>query len=463
MSCARCSYVITKSAYLPHDATILPVYNPLPGSWFAAAYIPNWNEQMQQEMVRCQAEGCPASLGKPYVHVVCRSHANCAVQLESYMFWPPDACTMCYEMVSSLVDEHADPAVRHEARTNLRKWVAGFGKNALEGQPYVLDAGLCALLFQGATATTAVPAKVAEPLIEAIRLATMPATDDQDLMDNVAAININIEPILTEEQVGGEVSDASLLLSPTPSSSSSFLGFSKPTTLAAGALSVAPKVKTFKTKTLKKGTKPAPPAATVWSSAPQPSTSTQSPAALNPSPDAGIGLQSTVPRAAESGDDLEAFTNLLLSRVSGVIDQRLEAMRLASVPEASGQAFTSLTERIKPLEDMLSGLLHSGTSALSMMVPDASKLPPFDKENPWRLALHAPFLEGKLTIEGCGTRPIEDFEMFPPGLQFPFPGYVRLAQHALVRVDKIPKETVIFPREQSQNIWVHIKAPSLCL
>ncbi|XP_064100069.1 uncharacterized protein LOC135210992 [Macrobrachium nipponense] len=329
------------------------------------------------------------------------------------MVWHPDACTVCYEMVSSLVDEHADPATRHEARINLMKWVAGFGKNAPKGQPYVLAAGLCALLFQGATATTAVPVEIAEPLIEAIRLATMPATYDQDLMDDVAAININLEPMVTEEQVGGEVSEASLLLSPTPSSSSSFLVFSRPTPPAAGALSVAPKVKTLKTKTLKKGTKPAPPAATESSSAPQPSTSAQSPAALNPSPTVGTGLQSTVPRAAESGVDLEAFTSLLLSKVSGVIDQRLEAMCLASVPDASGQAFTSLTERIKPLEDMLSGLFHSGTPALSMMVPDASKLPPFDKENPWRLALHAPFSDGKLTIEGCGTWPIEDFGLSP--------------------------------------------------
>ena len=38
------------AAYQPHDASVLPVYNPLPGSWFAAAYIPNWTEQMQQEV-----------------------------------------------------------------------------------------------------------------------------------------------------------------------------------------------------------------------------------------------------------------------------------------------------------------------------------------------------------------------------------------------------------------------------
>ncbi|XP_071520688.1 post-GPI attachment to proteins factor 6-like isoform X2 [Panulirus ornatus] len=52
--------IVTKSAYQPHDATVLPVYNPLPGSWFAAAYIPNWNEQMQQEGI---IHKCRYSLG----------------------------------------------------------------------------------------------------------------------------------------------------------------------------------------------------------------------------------------------------------------------------------------------------------------------------------------------------------------------------------------------------------------
>lgn len=42
--------VLTRSAYQPHDATVLAVYSPLPGSWFTAAYIPDWNEQMQQEV-----------------------------------------------------------------------------------------------------------------------------------------------------------------------------------------------------------------------------------------------------------------------------------------------------------------------------------------------------------------------------------------------------------------------------
>ncbi|CAL4153422.1 unnamed protein product [Meganyctiphanes norvegica] len=48
------------AAYQPHDASVLPVYNPLPGSWFAAAYIPNWTEQMQQEGI---IHKCRYSLG----------------------------------------------------------------------------------------------------------------------------------------------------------------------------------------------------------------------------------------------------------------------------------------------------------------------------------------------------------------------------------------------------------------
>ncbi|CAG0890026.1 unnamed protein product [Darwinula stevensoni] len=46
----------TWTAYSPHDAVILPIHNPLPGSWFAAAYLPDWDQQVQQEGIihRCR-------------------------------------------------------------------------------------------------------------------------------------------------------------------------------------------------------------------------------------------------------------------------------------------------------------------------------------------------------------------------------------------------------------------------
>lgn len=43
--------LVLGSSYQPHDATVFPVYNPLPGSWFAAAYLPDWDQHVQQEVL----------------------------------------------------------------------------------------------------------------------------------------------------------------------------------------------------------------------------------------------------------------------------------------------------------------------------------------------------------------------------------------------------------------------------
>ncbi|KDR17993.1 hypothetical protein L798_07174, partial [Zootermopsis nevadensis] len=53
-------YITTKSGYQPHDATIFPVYNPLPGNWFVAAYISHLNQHVQQEGL---GHKCRYSLG----------------------------------------------------------------------------------------------------------------------------------------------------------------------------------------------------------------------------------------------------------------------------------------------------------------------------------------------------------------------------------------------------------------
>ena len=50
----------TVSAYNPHDSTILPVYNPLPGSWYAAAYLVPFEEKIIQQGIHQQ---CRYSLG----------------------------------------------------------------------------------------------------------------------------------------------------------------------------------------------------------------------------------------------------------------------------------------------------------------------------------------------------------------------------------------------------------------
>jgi hypothetical protein len=45
--------VKTQSAFQPHDSTIFPVYNPLPGPWFAIAYLSPFEEKITQQGDPC--------------------------------------------------------------------------------------------------------------------------------------------------------------------------------------------------------------------------------------------------------------------------------------------------------------------------------------------------------------------------------------------------------------------------
>ena len=52
--------VKTHSAYNPHDSTIYPVYNPLPGTWYVAAYLTPFEEKITQQGIHHK---CRYSLG----------------------------------------------------------------------------------------------------------------------------------------------------------------------------------------------------------------------------------------------------------------------------------------------------------------------------------------------------------------------------------------------------------------
>ena len=52
--------VETKSAFNPHDSTIFPVYNPIPGTWYAAAYLTPFEEKIIQQGIHRK---CRYSLG----------------------------------------------------------------------------------------------------------------------------------------------------------------------------------------------------------------------------------------------------------------------------------------------------------------------------------------------------------------------------------------------------------------
>lgn len=42
--------VTTTTTYRSKNATIVPVYGPQSGDWFAAAYMPYWDERVQQQV-----------------------------------------------------------------------------------------------------------------------------------------------------------------------------------------------------------------------------------------------------------------------------------------------------------------------------------------------------------------------------------------------------------------------------
>ncbi|XP_068243753.1 uncharacterized protein [Palaemon carinicauda] len=380
--------------------------------------------------VRCASKGCSVTFTDPVGHDVCRSHAHCAISFAReagqtpYMVWFPESCSLCYELLSLLLNDEADEDSLKAARSSLQTWVSGFGRNAPQGCPYLLDGDMASRLFPGSP-SAAVPTDLATPLIDVIR-AVLPTEEEHQLSGDVSALDIHVE--LMYDQVSGVEDLAESFLSPTPSSSSSFLSFDKPSASPwEGYLLVRPKVKPIKKQKPKPINPASPP---TMSPVPGPSSAPDIPVmSKTPPPSKGQRGKSAKAKASAAGSSSDP--PVTMSMVQDMMESKLEKHSAV------------MTE----LKDMVASLLRSGSQPAPPVGPDTSKLPPFDKNNPWRFARHAPYLDGTLTLEGLGTRPLEDLEFYPPDLQFPFNGFVRLKEHALVRMDKVPKETVIFPKE----------------
>ena len=110
-------------------------------------------------------------------------------------------------------------------------------------------------------------------------------------------------------------------------------------------------------------------------------------------------------------------------------------------------------ESLQPKLDLLESKIQSMVQSEESLMPLVQSLPPFDELNPWRSALRAPCQNDMITMEGLGTRPISDFEVFPPRGKFPYI-YVRLSELASIREDKVPKERVLFPLNKAQGVLI---------
>ncbi|XP_068224650.1 WD repeat-containing protein 55 homolog isoform X2 [Palaemon carinicauda] len=109
------------------------------------------------------------------------------------MVWFPEACTLCYDLSTVLLNDDADEDALRAAKSSLRPWVSGFGRDAPTGCPYILDGDMASSLFPGSS-SAAVPSALAAPMIEALR-ATIPLEEDNQLSGDVSALDINVEPM----------------------------------------------------------------------------------------------------------------------------------------------------------------------------------------------------------------------------------------------------------------------------
>ncbi|XP_068224130.1 uncharacterized protein [Palaemon carinicauda] len=109
------------------------------------------------------------------------------------MVWFPEACTFCYDLSTVLLNDDADEDALRAAKSSLRPWVSGFGRNAPTGCPYLLDGDMASRLFPGSS-SAAVPSALAAPMIEAI-----PLEEDDQLSGDVSTLDINVEPMDEQE------------------------------------------------------------------------------------------------------------------------------------------------------------------------------------------------------------------------------------------------------------------------
>ncbi|XP_066955105.1 uncharacterized protein [Macrobrachium rosenbergii] len=345
---------------------------------------------------------------------VCRTHAGCAVRLDDLVVWHPDGCEVCFALSSTIQDESADENSKKSALESLRAWVAGFGRNVPSGKPYVLDARLRDLLYPGARVAAAVPEELATPIIQQILDATQPPQVDilyAEVSEDVAALNLDLEPMNTEQDqvVSGEVSEEvgagpSLFNSPD-SSMSSFSGFVKSSSLGDRAPSAIPKLKTswkakgYKSSTSKKAL-PFPPSK---AKVPGPV------ASGSKSSSSGKGASKRAAKPSPPPQplfDAQALATELYKQFTQDLDSRFE----------------KISEKFATYDSVLEGLARQPKAEPQYSIPDTADLPPFDVGNPWRFALRAIQHDGKLTLDGLGTRRLEELEFFPPDLLPPYPG-----------------------------------------
>ena len=163
------------------------------------------------------------------------------------------------------------------------------------------------------------------------------------------------------------------------------------------------------------------------------------------------------PAQSNTQVDYEAITASVLRVLQHAIGSTKDSL-MADINKnildmsSSLASLNSIVRVQKSKMDVISPRLHDQASSSSFddAMPPADSLQDFDPQNPWKSARYVPCSRGVLTIEGIRTRHVPGFENHPPDVELPF-CYIRLRQEVSVREDRVPKETIIYPRERAQS------------
>ena len=92
------------------------------------------------------------------------------------------------------------------------------------------------------------------------------------------------------------------------------------------------------------------------------------------------------------------------------------------MPTLASALLQLLQPRFDQLENRFQAELAKDRASSSgePQIPLSTSLPPFDESNPWHPAWIAPCQNGMLTLQGVGTRPLEDLEFFLSRDKFPY-------------------------------------------
>ncbi|XP_068220198.1 uncharacterized protein [Palaemon carinicauda] len=130
-------------------------------------------------------------------------------------------CSNCAGMRSADLMPGTIQAIKSASLATLKTWGGGFRRNVKAKKSYILAEDMCALLYPNAKMSAVVAADVAAPIIARIREETRVLPEDleglgDDVLEDVAVINLDVEPTVVDSTGPGREVSHSYTSKPQP-------------------------------------------------------------------------------------------------------------------------------------------------------------------------------------------------------------------------------------------------------